>query len=768
MTGTTIVLIGSREYREGLEVALASLARSNPGLDADVLVLHEDLEPGDADRLALWHPRVTVRTLPAEDLTRLARHASTPHRAAHVMGALRAAELEGSERVIVLDADVVVLGGLGALLETTAPYATVMRPKAPGRPLRGVAVLRPDLIDAAERARLQEVRANGDYVHQDEEAGVLAAVLGTPDAPLPEIYNLDKRRAAGLDLAADDVRILHFSGRFKPWHGGEHGFEAVEDLWSREVWHPIAHWRALAADVRASDEMRAFAEDHAAPYALLADADLEDLEGALRSARADGDFERAYQAARARALEAGTVEGQVALDLGTTAVATSRGDDARVALALAAADPELAPRAWTVLAQLEWTYRDYDAAAAAAVAAMRLRPADLHARRRLERVERTRAEDGVVPTGDGPAIGHVAFYVDGDGNYGDVLLPVAVRASLAHELGDVRWTTMHAHQVFDVERARWANEHLDAIVVGGGGLFLPDTSPNGNSGWQWNVTDEALEALEIPLVVYTVGYNIFPGQRFHGTRFAESVRTLVSAAAFVGLRNHGSVNAVREIVGPELADKVTFLPCVTTVYGQLAGPAPAAPRSEPLPIVLLNIAYDRQSRRFGEGYGRFVAELAAFIRALEGRAEVRCLAHTREDERIVGDLRRSHGVEIATDAVYGPGSEDALATIGRATVVVGMRGHASMIPFGIGVPIVSLISHAKLRYFLEDIGHLEWGVEVDDERLGDRLTEVVGAILDDPARYRAEVADAQERLREVVDGANGRIAAAIDAKRVAE
>ncbi|WP_062290166.1 glycosyltransferase [Demequina phytophila] len=754
------VLTGSREYLPGLEVALGSLVRANPGLDADLVVLHDDLEPADLDRLGLLHPRIRAVRVPEADTTRLATYAAHPHRAAHVMTSLAAARLVDYARVIVLDADILVTGDLTDLLSAAGPYAAVMRGRDLAQPRRGVLVLAPREITDEQRGAFARVRASGDYVHVDEDAGVLAAVLGAPGEQLPEAFNLDKRRVTPELLARGDVRIIHYAGRFKPWHGGEHGFADVETLWNEAALHPLAHWRALREDARSSAELRGFAESRAAEFALVDDADLADLAAALKSARAEGDFERAFQVARAAALATAELDPQTALDLGVAAVATSRPEVARVALTVAQGDATVSARASTVLSQLEWTYREYDAAATAALAAMRARPADIQARRRLERVERTRLEDGAIPAGDGPAIGHVAFYVDSDGNYGDVLLPVAVRASLEDGIGPVRWATMHAHQVFDVDRARWANEHLDAIVVGGGGLFLPDTSPNGNSGWQWNVTDEALEALTIPLVVYTVGYNIFPGQRFHGTRFAESVRALVSNAAFVGLRNHGSVAAVREVVGDALADKVEYLPCVTTVYGQL-GDVEATEPAPGLPVVLLNIAYDRQARRFGDHYADFVASLAAFIRGLDGRAEVRCLAHTREDERIVADLRRQEGVDIGTDAVYGAGSDDALTTIGRAAVVVGMRGHASMIPFGIGVPIVSLISHAKLRYFLEDIGHVEWGVDVDDPDLTARLVEIVDAILEDPARYRAEVGEAQARLRDVVDGANARIRAAI-------
>src|SRR5699024_2693565 len=44
------------------------------------------------------------------------------------------------------------------------------------------------------------------------------------------------------------------------------------------------------------------------------------------------------------------------------------------------------------------------------------------------------------------------------------------------------------------------NATADAVVIGGGGLFLQDTNPNRLSGWQWKISPEALAVLEVPLI----------------------------------------------------------------------------------------------------------------------------------------------------------------------------------------------------------------------------------------------------------------------------
>lgn len=84
----------------------------------------------------------------------------------------------------------------------------------------------------------------------------------------------------------------------------------------------------------------------------------------------------------------------------------------------------------------------------------------------------------------------------------------------------------------------------------------------------------------------------------------------------------------------------------------------------------------------------------------------------------------------------------------RSRLVIGMRGHAGMIPFGCGTPILSLVSHPKLAYFLSDIGREEWGLSVHDRDLGSRLLERAADLLDDHPAAVADVHDAQKFLWE--------------------
>lgn len=367
------------------------------------------------------------------------------------------------------------------------------------------------------------------------------------------------------------------------------------------------------------------------------------------------------------------------------------------------------------------------------------------------------------------------------------------------------WHPVHVHQLFD-ERSLARVNATAGLILGGGGLFLPDTAPNGNSGWQWNVTEAVLARIDVPLVVFAVGYNMFTGQTFEdasaGGRFARSLRALVERATFVGLRNHGSVQRVRDLLPADLAGRIRWQPCPTAFGDLLADPTDSTDSTDfddptdpgypgypgggraggtggdpgtgpggartggdpggargheardvetPSGAVLLNCAYDRAGRRFGDGYRGFLDGLRDWIVRTRERADVRFAAHCVDDERFVTDLRRVHGLTLPVVPMYDLPPERIRAHYRRAGLAVGMRGHAGMIPFGCGTPIISLISHPKLGYFLADIDRPQWGVDVRDPHLAGRLGELTGDLLDHAAPVAADIAAIRGRLLAVTE-----------------
>ncbi|WP_051681684.1 glycosyltransferase [Cellulomonas sp. HZM] len=742
-------------YFPGFVVLLKSLTLINPHLDADVVVLHDGLAPANVSRALALRPDLRFVRVGTQRYERYAKGDASNYLYTKAYYILDAFRLPGYRRIVTLDTDMVVVDRLDELLSVDASFAAVPQlfDSDGGRKLNsGLLVFDETYTDGTFADRLDEIGESGAYELDRHDQGVITAALEGDYVRLPRRYNWVKRATRRGGAAPDDVAILHFTGRYKPWDGGEHGYARLEAHWHRFDLPDRDFLAAVGALAARGEVASATLAAHAERFVDDAAPEVRGPAAAQREAaarRAAGDFAGAVDVLEGHALEARRLDAGYALDLASSYRAVSRYDDAAT-LASTALTTSRAADAHLSLAETAWVVGDLAGAREHSTEALALDPLRHKARLVHARSLRSTPDADVVATSTpgGVTLSHAAFYVDPLGNFGDVLLPPAVREVANHVRGVERWQGVHVHQVFD-DAAVDAVNATSGLLVGGGGLFLPDTSPNGTSGWQWNVPAASLDRLEVPLGLVAVGYNLFPGQEFVGSTFRRSLEHVVDRASFVGLRNTGSIERVRDLLPSTLADKVTYLPCPTTVLGVLDGTPYAQPRSASgRDVVYLNVAYDRSALRFKDDYARFLAEIDAFVRALQPVADVRVGAHTIPDERIAVDLFREHGTRVPVDSFFRLGIEATVPLYRDAALVVGMRGHAGMIPFGLGTPIVSLVSHPKLRYFLEDVGRPEWAVEVSEKHLGARLTELATDVLGAQGRYRAQVEQARSALYE--------------------
>ncbi|MFD5032846.1 polysaccharide pyruvyl transferase family protein [Streptomyces sp. NPDC058405] len=673
-------------------VLLRSLALSNPGLCEDFIVLHDGLPSDAAARISALHPRIELRPVAGE---RYASYAGDGSSRTAFFG-LDVFRVRDYDTVISLDPGIAVLGDLGELLVLREGLAA-----AGGLTAAGPLVIQREYLTDAFCARLDALGRSGAYDRERTVRGLLDAVL---DGDLLPLDGTAKYSAAEDDRQRFELSDAAFHAAYMALNGTTH-----HDLIVR--------------------------------YGTAHVARTGDVESARRVALAHigaGEFQ-----------EAADLLGQVRIPVneawphevfGHALMSVSRYDEARAQLLLATAAPKRAATAFARLAQIAWVHGDDGAAREYALAGLATDPAHPGGREMLRRTP-------VLPTPrEGAAedqLAHVAFYMPQQGNAGDKLLPESVRLTFGTDTGPRRWHSIHAHRLFDEAALERVNARR-GLVIGGGGLFIPDTAPNGNSAWQWNVPDALLKRIDVPVMVYAVGFNAFDGQSYRRERFAASLRQLVERAAFFGLRNHGSIEKVRALLPAGLHDKVRFQPCPTTVTRQLVDGWTDPEHREN--TVLVNAAYDRAGLRFGHDYGHFLAEMATAVRALGAHAEVKCVAHSLDDERIAFDLRREHGISLPVIPMYDFGNDAIRDLYARTKLVIGMRGHAGMIPFGCGTPIISLISHPKMAYFLSDIERPEWGVSVHDKNLGALLTERALGLLDDHAAAVADVHGRQQEL----------------------
>lgn len=337
-------------------------------------------------------------------------------------------------------------------------------------------------------------------------------------------------------------------------------------------------------------------------------------------------------------------------------------------------------------------------------------------------------------------------------NAGDTVLFQAVRESVSHGLGQFHWLRKPLWEPVTAVSIDQINHEARALLIGGGGVFLKDTNPNQNSGWQWNCPADLLSQIKIPLILFAVGYNRFRGQEEFDDIFTSHLRQLVNQAAFVGLRNHGSIRNLASYLLPEQRAKLTFQPCPTTHLAYLHPEFAITdlPRLAQTRQLALNMAFDRHSQRFGARQHDILRQVAAAMRhATEQDGwELHYAIHTPEDATFLPYLLAER-IPHTTVNLYGRPYAEVLRFYQQMPLTIGMRGHSQMIPFGQGGGIISLISHDKLQYFLDDIGHPEWGLEVGTPDLATALIAKIADFATNVVDINNEIKEAQTLLWDV-------------------
>lgn len=337
------------------------------------------------------------------------------------------------------------------------------------------------------------------------------------------------------------------------------------------------------------------------------------------------------------------------------------------------------------------------------------------------------------------------FGVHTPANAGDRVLFEAVRAAVGMS-DQIDWELREIREEVTARAIDEINSSA-GILIGGGGLFLIDLAASATSGWQWPCPPDLLHRIDVPIAVFAVGYNRFRGQEEFPASFAESLAILVDKSVFVGIRNRGSIEALKAYLAPGQRAKLKYQPCPTTVMNYLNMPrSTERSRRDDRPRLVINAAFDRFGMRLGgreaETLGG-VADMASLAHELGWRVIV--AGHLFDDEAILPFFAR-RGVPYELRQFTNASTAEILSFYENVDLVVGMRGHAQMIPFGLGTPILSLVAHDKMQWFLDDIGHPDWGVEFNMPDVGERLTSAFAAAAADISGRRRQIAEARRRL----------------------
>jgi len=306
------------------------------------------------------------------------------------------------------------------------------------------------------------------------------------------------------------------------------------------------------------------------------------------------------------------------------------------------------------------------------------------------------------------------------GNAGDTALGSAFEYLFEKEFPDSKITFMQCRKIFTKEDIDLINKS-DLLLVAGGGLFLYDSiDPRTNqifkndvSDWMWGISVDLLDKIKIPIVVYAVGYNKFRGQREFRKCFDETVSKLIEKSVFFSMRNSGSVNALKKHVDKSLHDKIKLNFCPTLVLNEKYCFKPQSYGKR----VGFVFGGDRLPLRH-ENLEQFVLHIQRFVEYLKEKKYETILINHLHDYWIQKYIQFDKTIEL-----FGKPSKDIYKTYSKIDFVVGDRGHSQMIPFACGCKIISIISHDKLKWFLDDIDLKEFGIEENDIDLSNKLIQ---------------------------------------------
>ena len=79
--------------------------------------------------------------------------------------------------------------------------------------------------------------------------------------------------------------------------------------------------------------------------------------------------------------------------------------------------------------------------------------------------------------------------------------------------------------------------------------------------------------------------------------------------------------------------------------------------------------------------------------------------------------------------------EEILSAYAQVSLSIGMRGHAQLIPFGMRRRVVSIVSHDKLKWFLDDVNMPQAAVDVHSRRFEADLKEAIAYITSMPDQF---------------------------------
>lgn len=348
-------------------------------------------------------------------------------------------------------------------------------------------------------------------------------------------------------------------------------------------------------------------------------------------------------------------------------------------------------------------------------------------------------------------------------NYGDRILQVATQDILReHYDGNITFVAV------DNQKTYWSpqliykmNKEADMLLIGGGGFIMHRPEDSSHSGWQFNIKQEDVKRIQVPMVAYGLGYNRFPhDQHVFPQSMWDNVQEVINHSQMFSVRNHGTLQSIKN-AGVDCS-KVKVVPDP----GMFIKPTPYKHRclDKPGLKIGVNWATDRADQRFGSGALASKAMYNFFYAlsdvATKHNAHIYLIDHLLREDRnrewkdllhIAARSALSDKVSIMYDETYEELFPPFDYTAGffadiyrQMDFVIGMRGHACLVPFSSGVPTIGLGSHNKVKWALEEMGMEKF--LLDDPNDSAKVHLFVDDMINNTHEYKSRLYDRKMEL----------------------
>lgn len=305
-------------------------------------------------------------------------------------------------------------------------------------------------------------------------------------------------------------------------------------------------------------------------------------------------------------------------------------------------------------------------------------------------------------------------------NSGDVILEIATKQyfkEIILKIEDVEFTDISCRNSDNfIEKNIDILNKFDYILVGGGGLILPDTYSNKISCWQWLIPAKNYGLIKKPIYVISIGYNLFYNQNINMYKresnkedkereiiFKENISKLIEQSVHFSLRHENDVKIVNELTDNKFNSKIKYEMCPSVWYVNKFWKKRLDNKDSEEKYLAIEIKDDREWRRYYNiGKEQFYLQLKQFvIYCLNKNIKVAVLFHDKSVNFY--KYLKDNNINIPYLSNCNKSEEEIYENYSKIHTILCMAGHSQMISYGLGINIISLITHPKLKNFCEEI-----------------------------------------------------------------